>query len=112
MDVEGFHNNWVDETNHKDYLNFYSAIPNGNFVTLKHSVNTYTGLIPTQIGTSVAVVDGFDFFRSRITRLGETYYRMHYPCQGIGMLGVFSYIINDLYTTSAVQGHRLVYFKI
>ncbi len=112
MDVEGFHNNWVDETNHKDYLNFYSAIPNGNFETLKHSVNTYTGLIPTQIGTSVVVVDGFDFFRSRITRLGETYYRMHYPCQGIGMLGVFSYIINDLYTTSAVQGHRLVYFKI
>ncbi len=109
LDHDSRHNNWVGES-HKDYMMWESPFPTKTSRSLSHIVNNYVGLLPTSFEYTVVSV-GMDFFRTRLTALNCDFYRVHYPCLGPNLQGVFSYLITGSNYSNRLLGHRLIYFK-
>lgn len=109
LDHDSLTNNWVGN-NYKDYMMWESPFPTKTSKGLTHIVNNYLGLLPTSFEYTVASV-GMDFFRTRLTALDCEFYRVHYPCLGPNLQGVFSYLITGSNYSNRLLGHRLIYFK-
>jgi len=108
MNFEGKSNNWIDDTNYKDYMFFDIAFPNATRVSLNHIVDNRLGLLACEFGAKSSVTRPFDFFRSRFNTRSTVGYRMHFPNLGTDGMGLFSYNFPILNYRAGIQGHRMI----
>ncbi len=79
---------------------------------LDHLVNNAWGYLPrSSTGVNETAINGFDYSRVRINKLGLSTYRVFMPAQVLNVIGAFSFIIAGPELATRFLSVRLIYAK-